>query len=75
MDDAINLVFADDTFELVVIADIGDDQRNLRVVLSAQILDARLQALVERVVDNDRFASADKFISDMCTDVTSTAGK
>ena len=75
MDDAINLVFTDDTFDLVVIADIGFDQRDIDVVLGAQVRDAVFKALVERVVDDDRFAGTDEFICDMCADVASTACK
>ena len=75
MDDAINLVFADNAFDFVVIADISFDQRDIDVVLGAQLRDAVFKALVERVVDDDRFARADEFICDMCADVASTACK
>ena len=75
MDDAINLVFADDAFDFVVIADISFDQRDIDVVLGAQVRDAVFKALVERVVDDNRFAGADEFICNMCTDVASTACK
>ena len=75
MDDAINLVFADDAFDFVVIADISFDQRDIDVVLGAQVRDTVFKALVERVVDDNRFASADEFICDMCADVASTTCK
>ena len=75
MDDAINLVFADDAFDFVVVADIGFDQWDIDVVLGAQVRDAVFKTLVERVVDDNGFASADEFICNMCTDVASASGK
>ncbi len=75
MDNAINLVSADNAFDFVVIADIGLDQWVINVVLGAQVRDAVFKTLVERVVDDDRFAGADEFICDMCADVASTACK
>ena len=75
MDDAVNLVFADDAFNLVVIADIGFNQRDIDIVLGAQVRDAGFKTLVERVVDDYRFAGSDEFICDVCTDVASTACK
>ena len=44
-------------------------------MFGAQVLDALFEALVERVVDDYRFAGADEFICDMCADVASTACK
>ncbi len=75
MDDAIDLVCADDAFEFVVVADVGIDQRDIDVVHGAQVLDAVFEALVQRVVDDYRFAGADEFVSDMCADVASTTCK
>ncbi len=75
MDDAIDLVGADGVFNLVVIADIGVDQRDLDIVLGAQVDDAGFKALVERVIDEDVLAVADEFISDMGADVSSASGK
>ena len=53
MDYVPDLVFADDAFDFVVIADISFDQRDIDVVLGAQERDAVLKTLVERVVDDD----------------------
>ena len=75
MDDASNLVFTDDAFDFVVIADISFDQWDIDIVLGAQVRDAMFKTLVERVVDDDRFAGADEFICDVCTDVASTSCK
>ena len=75
MDDAVNLVFADYAFDFVVIADIGFDQWDIDVVLGAQVRDSVFKTLVERVVDDDRFASANEFICDMRTDIASTTCK
>jgi len=75
VDDAIDVVGADNAFNLVVIADISFDQRDLDLVLCAQVDDAGFKALVERVIDDDVLAIADEFISDMCADVTSASGK
>ncbi len=75
MDDAVNLVFADYAFDFVVIADISLDQRDGDVVFGAQVRDTVFKTLIKRVVDDNRFAGADEFICDMCTDVASTACK
>ena len=75
MDDAINLVFTDDAFDFVVIADISFDQRDIDIVLGAQVRDSVFKTLIQRVVDDNGFAGADEFICDVCTDVASTACK
>ena len=46
MDDAIDLVRADNPFEFVVVADISFDQWDIDVVLGAQLLDAVFETLV-----------------------------
>ncbi len=46
MDNAINLVFLNDAFDFVVIADIGFNQWDIKVVLGAQISNTRLKTLV-----------------------------
>ena len=53
MNDAINLVVANDAFDFVVIADIGFNQRDIDIVFGAQVRDAVFKTLVERVVDDD----------------------
>jgi len=63
------------SYNLVVIADISFDQRDIDVVLGAQVRDAVFKTLIERVIDDDRFAGSDEFICDMCTDVASTTCK
>ena len=75
MDDAIDVVGADDVFNLVVIADIGFNQWDFDVVLCAQVDDAGFKALIERVIDDDVLAVANEFISDVCADVSSASGK
>ena len=75
MDDAIDVMGADNAFDLVVIADISFDQWDLDVVLCAQVDDAGFKALIERVIDDYVLAVADEFISDMCAYVTSASGK
>ena len=65
----------DSAFDFVVITDIGFDQRDIDVVLGAQVRDAVFKALVERVVDDNRFAGADEFICNVRTNVASTASK
>ena len=52
MNDAMDLMCADYVFNLVVIADISFDKWNLYAVVFAKVNDARLKALVERVIDN-----------------------
>ena len=53
MNDSIDVVFADHTFNFVVITDISLDKWNIRVVLGAKVLNTGFKALVERVIDND----------------------
>lgn len=43
-------------------------------MLGAKIHNAGFKALVERIIDNDILAVTDKFISDMCTDISSASG-
>ncbi len=46
MDDAIDLVCANNAFEFVVVTDIGLDLRDIDVVLGAQVLGAVFEALI-----------------------------
>ena len=53
MNDSVDVVFADQTFDLVVIANICLNQRDINIVLGAKVLNTGFKALIERVVDND----------------------
>jgi hypothetical protein len=75
VNDAINVVCADYVFDLVVIADISFNKWDLYAVVCAQVGYAGLEALVARVVDDNSIACADKFIGDVCADISSTACK
>ena len=67
--------FDPDRAHLYLSVKIAFDQWDLYFVLCAQVDDARFKALVERVIDDDVLAACDKFISDMCADVSSASGK
>ena len=75
MDDAINFVGADNAFEFVVVANIRVDKWDINIVLDAKVLNAMFQSLVQRIVDDYRFAGTDEFISNMCADVSGSTCK
>ena len=54
MDDAINLVFLNDSLNFVVILNIGFDSRDIKAVLGEQVSNARFETLIERVVSDYR---------------------
>ena len=54
MDDAINLVFLNDSLNFVVILNIGFDSRDIKAVLGEQVSNASFETLIERVVSDYR---------------------